>query len=202
MPFLGAVTGPNPFEAADWSSLGLVACIVGAFLIANSTLFEHPRSLVARYFGRKGSGRLQSVRDYIYNRVQTTLGFAFLLAGFGFQLVGHFRSVPVGAAPLSMAWVGVIVASAVMLLFCGWWWSLWAFRRYLREYFGQHPRNLLREPQVAREIGDLWGIESRDEDTVEDYVARLVRETGLPTGPTRPAGVPEDFELEGLEETV
>jgi len=202
MPQLAVLSGANPFEAADWSSLGLVACIVGAFLIANSTLFEHPRSLVARYFGRSGSGRLQSVRDYIYNRVQTTLGFAFLLAGFGFQLVGHFGSVPPGAAPLSMAWVGVIVASAVALLFGGWWWSLWAFRRYVREYFSRHPRNLLREPQVAREIGDLWGIESRDEDTVEDYVARLVRETGLPTGPVRPTGVPEDFELDGLEEPV
>jgi hypothetical protein len=193
----------NPFDAADWSSLGLVSCIVGAFLIANSTLFEHPRSLVARYFGRSGSGRLQSVRDYIYNRVQTTLGFAFLLAGFGFQLVGHFHSVPSGAAPLSMAWVGVIVASAVALLFGGWWWSLWAFRRYVREHFERNPRNLLREPQVAREIGELWGIESRDEDTVEDYVARLVRETGLPAGPTRRAHTnPDDFELEGLEETV
>lgn len=192
----------SPFDAADWSSLGLVACIVGAFLIANSTLFEHPRSLVARYFGRAGSGRLQSVRDYIYNRVQTTLGFAFLLSGFGFQLVGHFRSVPAGAAPLSMAWVGVIVATAVALLFGGWWWSLWAFRRYVREYFTRSPRNLLREPQVAREIGDLWGIESRDEDTVEDYVARLVRETGLPAGSPRRVGAPSELELEGLEEPV
>ena len=200
---LAAIPATDPFDAGDWSSLGLVACIVGAFLIANSTLFEHPRSLVARYFGRGSSGRLQSVRDYVYNRVQTTLGFAFLLAGFGFQLVGHFKAAPSGAAPLSMAWVGVIVASAVALLFGGWWWSLWAFRRYVREHFTRAPRNLLREPQIAREIGDLWGIESHDDDTVEDYVARLVRETGLPAGPVRrEPGAQDDFDLEGLEETA
>ena len=120
----GPAPGPSFFGGADWSSLGMVSCIVGAFLIANSTLFEHPRSLVGRYFGR-ATGRLQSVREYVYNRVQTTLGFAFLLAGFGFQLIGRFREAPVGEAPLSMAWVGVIVAAAIALLFSGWWWSVW-----------------------------------------------------------------------------
>ncbi|QDV06881.1 hypothetical protein Poly30_23980 [Planctomycetes bacterium Poly30] len=172
------------FGGADWTSLGLVSCIIGAFLIANSTLFEHPRSLVGRYFGRS-MGRLQSVREYVYNRVQTTLGFAFLLAGFGFQLIGRFREVvPEGSGPveppLSMAWVGVIVASAIILLFSGWWWSVWAFRRYVREYFTDNPRDFMAEPAVAREVGELFGIESSENDTVEDYVKRLVKETGLP----------------------
>ncbi len=164
------------FGGADWTSLGLVSCIIGAFLIANSTLFEHPRSLVGRYFGRS-MGRLQSVREYVYNRVQTTLGFAFLLAGFGFQLIGRFHEVgpegPVATEPpLSMAWVGVIVASAIVLLFSGWWWSVWAFRRYVREYFTDHPRDFMAEPAVAREVGELFGIESSEDDTVEDYVKR------------------------------
>ncbi|MEM8713464.1 MAG: hypothetical protein AAGG01_21170 [Planctomycetota bacterium] len=187
MPCLGLVRYQESlFGGADWTSLGLVSCIIGAFLIANSTLFEHPRSLVGRYFGRS-TGRLQSVREYVYNRVQTTLGFAFLLAGFGFQLIGRFREVvPEGAGPveppLSMAWVGVIVASAIVLLFSGWWWSVWAFRRYVREYFTENPRDFLADPSVAREVGELFGIESGENDTVQDYVKRLVRETGLPQG--------------------
>ena len=201
------------FGGTDWTSLGLVSCIVGAFLIANSTLFEHPRSLVGRYFGRS-LGRLQSVREYVYNRVQTTLGFAFLLAGFGFQLIGRFREAPPGEAPLSMPWVGVIVAVAIGLLFSGWWWSVWAFRRYVREYFTENPRDFLAEPGVAREVGELFGIESSDDDTVEDYVARLISETGLPhRGQTRGlasrrAGaklgsmraLPDDFDLDAAEE--
>ena len=185
MPALSIARPPESlFGGADWTSLGLVSCIIGAFLIANSTLFEHPRSLVGRYFGRS-MGRLQSVREYVYNRVQTTLGFAFLLAGFGFQLIGRFREVvPEGSGavepPLSMAWVGVIVASAIVLLFSGWWWSVWAFRRYVREYFTDNPRDFMAEPAVAREVGELFGIESNQDDTVEDYVKRLITETGLP----------------------
>lgn len=201
------------FGGADWTSLGLVSCIVGAFLIANSTLFEHPRSLVGRYFGRS-LGRLQSVREYVYNRVQTTLGFAFLLAGFGFQLIGRFREAPPGEAPLSMPWVGVIVIVAIGLLFSGWWWSVWAFRRYVREYFTENPRDFMAEPGVAREVGELFGIESSDDDTVEDYVARLIQETGLPhRGQTRGLAsrrasaklggmraLPDDFDLDAAEE--
>ena len=45
MPTLASIRPDDDlFGAADWTSLGLVLCIVGAFLIANSTLFEHPRS--------------------------------------------------------------------------------------------------------------------------------------------------------------
>ncbi|MCP3917944.1 MAG: hypothetical protein GY711_20550 [bacterium] len=184
------------FGEPDWSSLGIVSAIVGAFLIANATLFEHPRRLVARYFGK--THRLQSVREYVYNRVQTTLGFAFLLGGFGLQLVGHYAHVPEGQNPLPTAWVGLIVVIAVGLLGSAWWWSLWAFRRYVREYFNQNPRDLENDPVCAREIGELFGIESFDDDTVETYAARLRKRAGLPrqTGPARESLPDDGFELD------
>lgn len=171
--------GLGVFSDPDWTSLGLVAAMVGAFLIANATLLEHPRRLVARYFGRS-SGRLQSVREYVYNRVQTTLGFGFLLLGFGMQLVGHSQPAPAGTEPLNMAWVGLLVVLAVVALFSAWWWSLWAFRRYVREYFQANPISLEREGNVAREIGELFGVDSLEDDTVETYAARLRRQAGLP----------------------
>lgn len=192
------------FADPDWTSLGIVAAMVGAFLIANATLFEHPRRLVARYFGRS-SGRLQSVREYVYNRVQTTLGFGFLLLGFGMQLLGHFRARPAGEPPLNMAWVGLIVVIAVVALFSAWWWSLWAFRRYVREYFHKHTIILEREGAVAREIGELFGVESMEDDTVETYVARLRAKADLPSGRQDslslrlPARDAEGQELDDLE---
>jgi hypothetical protein len=186
------------FSDPDWTSLGIVAAIVGAFLIANATLFEHPRRLVERYFG--ASGRLQTVREYVYNRVQTTLGFAFLLTGFGMQLFGHFGATADGEPPLNLAWVGVIVVAAVVLLFSAWWWSLWAFRRYVREYFSEQPISLEREGRAAREIGELFGVDSLSDDTVETYAARVRAKAGLPRRPSRAlADYPESSELEGGE---
>ena len=171
-------------------------CIVGAFLIANSTLFEHPRSLVARYFGRS-YGRLQSVREYVYNRVQTTLGFAFLLAGFGLQLIGQFRTAGPEGPPLNMVWVGVIVAAAIALLFSGWWLSVWAFRRYVREYFTHNPRTSAPSPTwpVRSATSSAWsqrdgrGGLRRPSDSGDGAAPTDLRRSGRPlSGVVSPSG--------------
>ena len=172
----------------DWTSLGIVTAIVGAFLIANATLLEHPRRLVSRYFGGR-PGRLMSVREYVYNRVQTTLGFAFLLLGFGMQLFGHIATRAPEEEPLNMGWVGLIVISAVLLLFAAWWWSLQAFRRYVREYFQEQPAGLDRHGPLVREVGELFGVESREDDTVETYAARVREKARLPVREAGNAGL-------------
>ncbi|HRV81993.1 MAG: hypothetical protein H6829_03800 [Planctomycetes bacterium] len=197
---LAALTGTNSvFANPDWTSLGIVTAMVGAFLIASATLLEHPRRLVARYFGRQ-SGRLQSVREYVYNRLQVVLGFAFLLFGFGMQLVGHFLSLPPGAEPLNMAWVGVIVTAVVGMLFAGWWWSLWAFRRYVREYFTEHQAHFEQQGNLAREIGELFGVEPSANDTVATYAARVRKAADLPKPTPQSLRFPIHEELEGTEE--
>lgn len=191
------------FANPDWTSLGMVTSIVGAFLIANATLLEHPRRLVARYFGTR-QGRLMSVREYVYNRVQTTLGFTFLLLGFGMQLYGHVLSRPADEGPLKMGWVGLVVILAVLLLFSAWWWSLWAFRRYVREYYLEHPIPLESDGAIAREIGELFGVESREDDTVEEFVLRLRQKAGLPARVDRGRDVFTDAGLDegqGLDDT-
>lgn len=196
LPLATVTSNVGVFANPDWTSLGIVTAMLGAFLIASATLLEHPRRLVARYFGRK-SGRLQSVREYVYNRLQVVLGFAFLLIGFGMQLVGHFMSLPPGAEPLNMAWVGLIVLGVVSMLLSGWWWSLWAFRRYVREYFTEHKVSFESEGALAREVGELFGVEPGVNDTVATYAARLREAANLPQPAPRSMRFPD---VEGLDD--
>ncbi len=186
LPPLALTQATGVFSNPDWTSLGIVTAMLGAFLIASATLLEHPRRLVARYFGRS-SGRLQTVREYVYNRLQVVLGFAFLLIGFGMQLVGHFLSLPEGAEPLNMAWVGALVFAVVVMLFGGWWWSLWAFRRYVREYFTAHTTRFETQGALVREVGELFGVEPSANDTVVTYAERVRQAAGLPA-PSAPGG--------------
>ncbi len=168
------------FDEPDWTGLGLVAAIVGCFLIANAFLFEHPMRLVERHFAPRDAGHLRSIREHIYNRVQTTLGFTFLMGGFGLEMVGRYRP-PLDVPPsFKLEWVGVFVVVTIALLLGGWWWSLRAFRRYVRAHFTQTEQDLEGDPQTARELGELFGVEQRAEDTVESYVARLRQRAGLP----------------------
>ena len=77
-PEAATAVGPrSPARRRRVTLHGLVASIVGCFLLANSILFRHPRTLLADYFGSRR--RLSSIREYIFHRVQIHLGFLFLL---------------------------------------------------------------------------------------------------------------------------
>lgn len=187
--------GPGPagvlFGRPDLGGIGLVLAIVGSFLLANSILFRHPRALVREHFGKKPL-HLRNIREYIFHRVQVTVGFAFLLSGFTLQLFGRYRPItpaPGGApgeALFPTAWVGLVVVLAVVLLGLAWWWSLWAFRRYVHEYFMENPVDFDLDTNLAREVGELFGIVSYGDDTVQSYASRLRHRADLPTVEIRP----------------
>jgi len=180
----------------DWMAIGLVLAIVGSFLLANSILFRHPRQLVSERFGRQVQ-HLRSIREYIFHRVQVNVGFGFLLGGFGLQLYGHYSPLPAGVQKEFPAlWLGIVVVLAVILLIASWWWSLLAFRRYLKEYFRSHPADFEADLGLAREVGDLFGLASHEDDTVESYVARLRLLVGEPPAPGRERDTIDEAELE------
>lgn len=170
--------------STDWFGVGLVLAIVGGFLLANSILFRHPRSLVEEHFGG-ASARVSSIREYVFHRLQVHLGFLFLLVGFGLQMYGYYHPpVPPGASPtFPTAWVGGILLAVVLLELLGWWGSHRLFRYHVRQHFLRHPPELEANPSLARELGELYGIPPVGDDTVQAYAARLRRTIGLPHVP-------------------
>ena len=191
---------PAQASAPDLFGIGLVLSIVGCFLLANSILFRHPRTLVAEFFQRS-ERRLASIREYIFHRVQVHLGFLYLLGGFGFQLFGHFRPPSAAAGPreFPLVWIGVIALTVVVLELLGWWLSHMLFRRYVREHFRLHPPSLETNLHLARELGELFGIASQGDDSVPSYLLRIRRKIGLPAQavpPRRSPGPPGDVESE------
>jgi hypothetical protein len=190
----------------DWASLGLALTIVGCFLLATAVLSRSPRDLIEERFGRRPA--LRSIREPIAGRVQLLLGFAFLTAGFGLQLLAHLlapgAAPPPGATPESgfpAFWIGLIVVCAAVLSMVAGWWSNVALRHHLRAYFREQPPDLETDMQLAREVGELFGIEPYEDDTVQAYVARLRREAGLPA--RRPEPRPEPLgSMEGDEDTL
>ena len=186
LPWQTAPEVEDALPAADWSAVGLVLTIVGSFFLANAILFRHPRGLVREHFGAR-DGRLRSIREYIFHRVQIHLGFLFLLAGFGCQLFGHLRPPAEPVSGFPVLWVGVILAAAVVLEVAGWWLSRRQFQTYVREYLLEKPNLLDADAEVARELGALFGIDSAGDDTVQAYVARVRKHLRLPWPDRGPA---------------
>ena len=173
-----------------------IALLIGGFLLANSILFRHPRTLVQEHFGG-GRSRLASIREYIFHRVQVTLGFFYMLGGFCLQLWGQYATPPPGEPVFPTLWVGLVLLSALALEVLGWWLSHALFRHYVRGFLMRNPVDFVTEVRLAREVGELLGLETKSDETVQSYVARLRGKLGY-----QPIGfelLPQKFTLSRLQ---
>jgi hypothetical protein len=176
--------------APDWAAIGLVLAILGAFLLGNAILFRHPRTLVAEFFGSRASGvRLHAIREYVFHRAQVAVGFTYLVGGFGLELLGRYCPTPSSASALGeraesptfpAAWVGAILVLTIALLAAAWWWARHSFRRHVRGHLRREPPDFEADLRLAREVGDLFGVESSNDDTVQSFLERLHQAIDLP----------------------
>ena len=183
----------------DWIAIGLVFSAVGAFLLGNAILLRHPRSLVESYFRRSAGGsgpRLGAIREYVFQRAQIAVGFTYLVGGFGIQLLGRYRPAPANVE-FPAAWVGAILVVTLVFLALAWWWSRHSFRRHVRVHLRREPADFESDLRLAREVGELFGVSSEKDDTVQSYLERLHSALRLPL-PDRHA--PRQIPMPRLEE--
>jgi hypothetical protein len=203
MAVLGSPAAPGvaasalaPAAAADtdWVAVGMLLALVGGLLLANAVLFLGPRRRIGERLGGARS-ELRALRDAVFLRVQTALGFLFLIAGLAVQLYGRLAGSD-GAVTLPF-WAGGVVLALIVLEIAGWWASHALFRRALREHFLQTPPDFETEIALAREVGALFDMKSRADETVSSYAERLRRELGLPTPGRRERALqPDDLHVE------
>jgi hypothetical protein len=170
----------SDWVAPDWVAIGLVLTILGAFLLGNAILFRHPRTLVEEFFGSRGGARgvrLHAIREYVFHRAQVAVGFTYLVGGFGLQLLGRYRPP---STEFPAAWVGSILVLTVTLLVLAWWWARHSFQRHVRAHLRREPPDFEADLRLAREVGDLFGVASAEDDTVQSYLERLHRAIDLP----------------------
>src|SRR5262249_18651481 len=140
----------------DWVAVGLVLALLGTFLLGNAILFRHPRTLVEEFFGGPARGvRLHAIREYVFHRAQVAVGFTYLVAGFGLELLGRYR--PAAPAPdFPVAWVGAILVLTIALLAAAWWWARHSFRRHVRGHLRRALPDFEADLALAREVGELF----------------------------------------------
>jgi hypothetical protein len=169
---------PVPSLEPDWTTLGLVLSGLGSFLLGNAILFRRPRELVRERFGLH-SAPLVAIREQIFHRLQVGAGFVYLLGGFALQLLGRFRHTP-AEATFPVFWIALVAIVTVALGFLGWLESRSSFRRYVKEHLSAHPGDLEVDATLAREVGELFDVESNPDDTLQSYLARIRQRVGLP----------------------
>lgn len=196
-------------NGTDWVVIGLVLAVLGSILLGNAILFRHPRALVEEYFGSK-SVRLPAIREYVFSRAQVAVGFTYLVGGFGVQIFGRYQPERYGgdvSAPavlereFPLAWVGAIVVLTIALLGLSWWWAKRSFRRHVRKHLRRELPDFEADLRLAREVGNLFGIVSLADDTVQSYLERLHVALEMPAPERRgqreiPLARPDEMEAE------
>jgi hypothetical protein len=170
----------------DLEGIGLLLAFAGALLLGNVVLFRHPRTMVADFLG-VAPRRLSTLREHLFRRVQVTLGFVLLIVGLFCQLYAHVAvrdaAGPDPGGSLPWLYVGLVAFVLVALELILWFGSRALYRRYLREHFLANPPDLESDLGLARELGDLYGVPSREGDSVQSFLFRIRQQIGLSSLP-------------------
>lgn len=156
--------------------IGLACTLVGIFLLANSIVFRSPRHLIMEFF-TGGQGTLRPLRDYVLNKIQVVIGFLFLTAGLVLQAWAYWSQIQYKWPVIIIC--GALVAVAFGVYLGGTVYSRRSFRRYLREYFKSNAFNFSQNMELTKQIGKAFGIASHPDESIERYIAKVMRALGL-----------------------
>lgn len=167
----------------DWQIVGLTLNIVGVFFIVNSLYFKRPKRLLYEYHGIEKRRPLRAIRDNVLSMVQLVIGFVFLIVGYFLQIADKLAqsiedrtsfisdpSVLTIAALLILSMTLVTLVLKVFQIF----WTKWSFKRILIDFYRENPWALEKYPATAKQAGEILGVTHRKEDSVAEYLKRLM----------------------------
>jgi hypothetical protein len=175
--------------------IGLTCNLIGIFFLANSVLFRRPRKVMEEFFSlRKGS--LDTINDYVLNKIQVVIGFMFLTVGFVLQGMRSWGVSEQKTQALAIC-LGLLLFAG-LLYAVGSLYSRLTFKRYLVDFFRHHGELLFKDNMAnAKEIGRVFGINPAAEESVQDYGRKLRLALKIDTAPK---GVPVSDRTRRLRE--
>ena len=167
----------------DWVVLGLVCHVLAALFFLSSLGRGRPRHRLRQIF-ESGPTTLAVLRDAIHAKARGQTGAVFLLLGTGFLFASAWV---VWESPFSLSFWGGggLVALAVCLQLLLESHVIRAMRNAVKEHLQKHPFSFEDQISLTREIGDLFGVASSQEDTLEGYVRKVRTSLGITTPPSR-----------------
>jgi hypothetical protein len=133
---------------------------------------------------------LDKIRDHVLNKIQVYIGFIFLIAGYAIQIwatllrekTEETASSPVGPNLLFvfLILVASVIFLTVILKIVQFSWTRWTFKHLMIDFFRDHDWELVKNIDVAKQIGYLLKIPKIRDESIEDYVKRLKETLHIP----------------------
>lgn len=164
--------------------LGLVAQLLAGALFTSAVARSQPRQLLQELLG-SGAPDLSALRGAILSRIQNQAGSLCFCLGVLLLLFAFLLPSSTADWRLEVFGALVLAAGLAVFLIVSQRLANRLLRRYLREQLRRKPIVFEDHVALTREIGQLFGVESRAEDTLESYCARLRAALGIQEPPSR-----------------
>ena len=167
----------------DLNVIGLTFNIVGIFFLANSIKFKRSRRVVQEFFGVEKMFPLKTIKEHVVRKIQVYLGFLFLFAGYGIQIAAIITEnasrqdtanmIQPNLLTMAVILVFCVVVITVILKIVEIGWTRVTFKRLLIDFFREHEWELVKNSDIAKEMGELLKIPRDKDDAIEDYIYKI-----------------------------
>jgi len=180
----------------DLNIIGLTFHIVGILFIANAVKFKRSRRVLQEYFGVERNYPLKNIREHVVRKLQVYSGFTFFLAGFSLQIISILYENASGEGKtqihpdlltIAAILIGSVVVITGFLKIVQVAWTRFTFKRMLIDFFRVNEWELVRNTDIAKEMGELLKIPRHKDDSIEDYVLKIKKALHIETVSESPA---------------
>lgn len=158
--------------------------LVGTWFLARATVNKRQKSAMKELLAVP-IDKIKFFRNYFIQRLESIIGFSFVLIGVGIHLYVLIRqaqdaeeagnppeALMDAASYLGYALVAMVVITVVMQWICSFF-SRRIFLDILAYLMVRYDYRLEEDPDLLMQIGDMLGVRRSENDTVDTYTRRI-----------------------------
>jgi hypothetical protein len=166
-------------EIVAWLSI-----LLGAYFLARSVVGKREKGAMKELLGVRVD-KVKNFRNFFIQRLESIVGFTFILIGVGIHLYVVIRKAQSAAAQnnpqealgeivsyLGVAVLAMVLITALMHMVCSWF-SRRIFLDILGYLMVRYDYRIEEDPDLLVQIGAMLGVKRAEDDTVESYTRRI-----------------------------
>ena len=173
-----------PYSSHSREIVAWLCILMGAYFLARATVNKRQRNAMKDLLGVQ-IDKVKFFRNYFIQRLESIVGFSFVLIGVGIQLyvnvrewqTEEFAGGPEEALRAVVSYLGFAILAMVAITLLMTWICSFFSRRIFLDILGylmvRYDYRLEHDPDLLVQIGEMLGIERSDDDTVESYTLRI-----------------------------
>lgn len=158
--------------------------LVGAWFLARSAVNKRQKGAMKELLGVQ-IDKVKFFRNYFIQRLESVIGFAFVLIGVGIHLYALIRQAQIAAgesdAPEAVrdaaSYLGYAVVAMIAITVVMHWVCSYFSRRIFLDLLGylmvRYDYRVEEDPDLLMQIGDMLGVKRAEDDTVDTYTRRI-----------------------------